>query len=59
MEIQKKVVKQGKRNAASRLLHAWNDKKTIASWKLDLNRILHIFNVCSAGSVRQSLTAPL
>ena len=28
----------------------------IATWKLDLNRILHVFNVCSVGSVLPSLT---
>jgi hypothetical protein len=46
-EIQKKVMKQSERNAVSRLLHAKNDKETIASWKLELNRILQVFNVRS------------
>jgi len=46
-EIQRKVIKQSGRNAASRLLHAKNDKETIAAWKSDLDRILRIFNVCS------------
>jgi hypothetical protein len=55
-EIQRKVIKQGKRNAATRLFHAKTDKETITAWRLDLNRILHIFNVRSAGSVWQSLT---
>src|SRR5258708_3197989 len=44
-EIQKNVVKQSKRNPASRLFHAKNDKDTIAAWRLELNRILHVFNV--------------
>ena len=44
-EIQRKVIKQSGRNAVSRLVHAANDKETIAAWKLDLNRILHVFNV--------------
>ena len=44
-EIQGKVVKQSRRNAVSRLLHARNDKETIGGWKLELNRILHVFNV--------------
>ena len=44
-DIQRKVIKQGKRNAVSRLFHAKNDKEVIATWRLDLNRILHIFNV--------------
>ena len=47
-----KIVKQGKRNAVSRHLHARNDKDKIAGWRLDLNRILHVFNVRSAVSVR-------
>ena len=51
-EIQMKIVKQGKRNAVSRHLHARNDKDKIAGWTSDLNRILHIFNVRSIVSVR-------
>ena len=39
------IEKQGKRNVVSRHLHARNDKEKIAAWKLDLNRILHVFNV--------------
>jgi len=50
-EIQRKVVKQNGRNAVSRLVHAKNDKEKIAAWKLDLDRILHVFNVRSATSV--------
>jgi len=46
-EIQKKVVKQSGRNAASRLLYAKNDKEAITTWKSDLNRIPHAFNVRS------------
>jgi len=55
-EIQKKIVEKGKRNMASRLFRAKNDKDIIATWKQDLIRILHIFNVRSAGSVWRSLT---
>jgi len=44
-EIQRKVIKQSGRNAVSRLFHAKNDKETIAAWKINLNRILHVFNV--------------
>ena len=44
-EIQRKIVKQGKRNAVSRYFRATNDKETIAGWRSDLNRILHVFNV--------------
>ncbi|KAF9783223.1 hypothetical protein BJ322DRAFT_1212034 [Thelephora terrestris] len=42
--IQREIVKLGKRNAASQVLHAKNDKDSIAAWSRDLNRILHIFN---------------
>ena len=58
-EIQRNVTKQSRRNAASRLLHANNDKEAIAAWKLDLNRILHIFNVCVVIHIRLVLTARL
>ena len=44
-EIQADVVGKGERRLFSRLVHAKNDKETIAAWKLDLNRILHVFNV--------------
>ena len=54
--IQEKVIEKGSRNLLSRLAHARNDKETIATWKLDLNRILHVFNVCSAIAVLLSLT---
>jgi hypothetical protein len=43
--IQERVIKKGKRNLLSRLAHAKNDKETLASWRSDLNRILHVFNV--------------
>ena len=54
--IQEKIVEKGGRNLVSRLAHAKNDKETIATWKLDLNRILHIFNVCPVTIVRPFLT---
>jgi tetratricopeptide (TPR) repeat protein len=44
-EVQGKAIKRSRRNPVSRLLHAKNDKELIAAWKLDLNRILHVFNV--------------
>ena len=55
-EIQRNVIKQGKRNVISQHLHARNDKDKIGGWKLDLNRILHVFNVRSVASVRLLLT---
>ena len=54
--IQRKVIKQSKRNVVSRHLHAKNDKDKIAAWRLDLNRMLHVFNVRSIASVGRSLT---
>jgi hypothetical protein len=54
--IQRKIIGRGKRNAASRLFHAKDDKETIATWKSDLSRILHTFNVRSVVSVWQLLT---
>ena len=45
--IQEKIIEKGGRILLSRLAHARNDKETITSWKLDLNRILHIFTVCA------------
>ena len=46
-EIERKVIKQSKRNTVSRLLHARNDKEKIAGWKLELNSILQLFTVRS------------
>ena len=45
-EIQGRITKQGKRNAIFRHLTSKSDKERIAAWRLDLNRILHVFNVC-------------
>ena len=51
-EIQKNIVdRRGKRNAVSRAFHAKNDKETIATWRLDLNRILHVFDVRSVTAI--------
>ena len=51
-----KIIKKGKRGVISRLLHAKNDKETIAAWKLDLGRILLVFNVSFLVSLWLSLT---
>ena len=56
VEIQNKVIKRSGRNAVSRLLQAKNDKEKIAGWRVELNRILHIFNVRSVISAWSSLT---
>jgi hypothetical protein len=55
-EIQRKVIKRSRRNTVSRLFRAKNDKETIANWRLELNRILHVFNVRSVISAWSSLT---
>ena len=57
-EMQRKIVEQNGRNSISRLLHAKSDKETIATWRLDLNRILDIFNVgfiCSHPNITDRL----
>jgi hypothetical protein len=46
-EIQRGIIKKGKRNVVSRLLHANIDKETIAAWTSDLSKILLVFNVSS------------
>ena len=58
-EIQSKVIKRSGRNAASRLLHARNDKETIAAWKSELNKILIVFNVCSVHSCLVAVNRPI
>ena len=56
-EIQRNIVKRRERNAVSRLFNAKDDKEAIPTWKSDLNRILHIFNVSSGVYLRPPLTA--
>ena len=57
-EIQRKVTKQSQRNALSRFFHARNDKEKIAAWKLELDRILRVFNVRSVNLTWLSLSVP-
>ena len=45
-DIHKKLVKWGKRNPIFRRFHAKEDTKMIATWRLDLDKILQVFNVC-------------
>ena len=45
--IQTKLTKWSKRNAVSRRFHAKNDREKIATWRLDLDKILQILNVRS------------
>ena len=55
--IQEKIIGKCGRNLLSRLANAKSDKETIATWKSDLNRILHVFNVRSAIAAQLLLTA--
>ena len=55
-EIRSKVAERSKQNAVSRAVHAKNDSKTIVSWKMDLNRVLLVFNVCPIVMGRPALT---
>ena len=57
-DIQKNIIKRGKRNGVSRMLHAKNDKETIATWRLELNRILQVFSVRSITVPWPPLTDP-
>jgi len=52
-EIQENIIEQRKRNAISQHPHTHikNDRERIAAWKLDLVRILQVFNVRSIPSV--------
>ena len=44
-EIQRKVVKAGKRTAFRRIFSAKSDKDVIVAWRQDLNAVLNFFNV--------------
>ena len=46
-QIQRSVVEPDRRNPISRFFHAKKDKATIAAWRSDLDRILHVFEVRS------------
>jgi len=56
-EAQRHIIERSKRNAISRRYHAKEDKEAIATWKLDLNGVLGVFNVCSATSARRLLSS--
>jgi hypothetical protein len=47
-EIQGRIVRLRERGALSKFIRAKSDKDAIAAWKVDLNGILHVFNVRSA-----------
>jgi hypothetical protein len=51
-DIHERRVKWSKWNVVSRHFHAKDDEKAIIAWKLDFDRILRVFNVCSIISVK-------
>lgn len=57
VQIQRNIVRLGKRSAVSRLLRANEDKEAIATWRSDLGRALDIFNVGSVTSMLSLLTS--
>ena len=54
-EIQRHIIGRGKRNPISRRYHARDDKEAITAWKLEFNRIFHVFNVRFVTLARRSL----
>ena len=46
-QIQRSVAEPDKRNIFSRILNPNKDKETIVAWRSDLDRIVHVFEVCS------------
>ena len=55
-EINTGVIKLGTRDPMSRIRHARSERDAIAVWRLELNRILHVFNVRFIASLLISLT---
>ena len=49
--IREKIGNKRGRNRLSRVFHAKSDKDAVGAWKLDLSRILHVFNVRSITNV--------
>jgi len=56
-EIQRNIIKQGQRNWLTRVVHVKNDKEKVATWRLDLNTIVHVFYVRGVTPARPPLTA--
>ena len=46
-QIQRSVAEPDKRNIFSRILNPNKDKEAIAAWRSELDRIVHVFEVCS------------
>jgi len=47
IEIERNIIGRGKRNVFPQDLHAEDDREKIAAWRLDLDKILQVFNVRS------------
>ena len=47
-QIQRSAVEPDKQNFISRIFNAKKDKETVAAWRSELDRIVHIFEVRSA-----------
>ena len=60
-DIQEGVKERSGRHRVLRFLHSRDDKEAIPAWNSKLDRILHVFNVCSARSrlASPSLITPL
>jgi hypothetical protein len=56
-EIERNVVKQGKRNAICRLVRAKSDKRRVADWNTNLDGILQALDVRSVTSILSSLNS--
>lgn len=54
-DIQRKIIKRDKRNVVARSLSPRQDKE-IAAWRLDLVRIIHVFNVRSQSYLQSRLS---
>ena len=46
-DIETKLAKWGKRSVVFRRFYAKDDRETIATWRLDLDKIIQVFNVRS------------
>ena len=58
-DIEKNIIKRGKRNVLSRQFRARDDEKAIAAWKLELDKIRQVFEVRSFTCTWRLLTSSL
>ena len=50
VEIQRHIIKRGKRSVLSRPFHTKDDSEAIAAWRSDLDGIRRVLEVCSLAS---------